>query len=96
MPVLALGGEAAAGARAKVIMRFAADNVEGVVVPDSGHWLMEENPAVTPQIVAKFLCELGDQSETFGHSYPFGYYWQRGRYDISANFVLICTRSKWQ
>ena len=56
MPVLALGGEAAAGARAEAIMRFTADNVEGVVVPDSGHWLMEENPAVTSRIVAKFLC----------------------------------------
>ena len=56
MPVLALGGDAASGARAEVIMRFAADNVVGVVVPDSGHWLMEENPVVTSQIVAKFLC----------------------------------------
>ena len=55
MPVLAMGGEAAAGARAEVIMRFAADNVEGAVVPGSGHWLMEESPAATSQIVAKFL-----------------------------------------
>jgi hypothetical protein len=25
-------------------MRFAASDVEEAVVPDSGHWIMEENP----------------------------------------------------
>lgn len=54
-PVLAIGGEAAAGSRAEAIMRFAADHVEGAVVPASGHWLMEENPQATMQIVQKFF-----------------------------------------
>lgn len=54
-PVLALGGEAAAGNRAEIIMRFAANNVTGAVVPGSGHWLMEENPEETVQLVTEFL-----------------------------------------
>ena len=54
-PVLAMGGEAAAGSRAEMIMRFAADHVEGAVVPVSGHWLMEENPDATVEIVRQFL-----------------------------------------
>ena len=36
-------------------MRFAADNVTGVVIPDSGHWLMEEQPAATVAAVRSFL-----------------------------------------
>ena len=55
LPVLALGGEAAAGGRAEVIMRFAADDVQGAVVPSSGHWLMEENPEATVLAVERFL-----------------------------------------
>ena len=56
-PVLAMGGEAAAGSRAEMIMRFAADHVEGAVVPACGHWLMEENPDATVQIVQSFLSQ---------------------------------------
>jgi pimeloyl-ACP methyl ester carboxylesterase len=37
------------------VMRFAATNVTEEVVPDSGHWIMEENPAATIQIVRAFL-----------------------------------------
>ncbi len=54
-PVLAMGGEAAAGSTAETIMRFVADHVEGAVVPASGHWLMEENPQATVDIVQRFL-----------------------------------------
>ena len=56
-PILAMGGEAAAGSRAEVIMRFVADHVEGAVVPASGHWLMEENPGATVQLVQNFLSQ---------------------------------------
>jgi hypothetical protein len=37
------------------IMRFAADNVREVVVKDSGHWLMEEQPKATVAAIADFL-----------------------------------------
>jgi pimeloyl-ACP methyl ester carboxylesterase len=37
------------------IMRFAAENVTGAIVPNSGHWIMEENPDATVQPVGAFL-----------------------------------------
>ena len=36
-------------------MRHLAVNVQEAVVPHSGHWLMEENPAYTVSLVRKFL-----------------------------------------
>jgi pimeloyl-ACP methyl ester carboxylesterase len=55
MPVLAIGGEAAFGAMMATVMRFAATNVQEAIVPDSGHWIMEENPAATTKLVTDFL-----------------------------------------
>jgi len=55
MPVLALGGDHSFGTQMADIMRFAADNVEGAVVPDSGHWIMEENPRATVALVRAFF-----------------------------------------
>jgi pimeloyl-ACP methyl ester carboxylesterase len=37
------------------VMRAAAANVQGAVVPNSGHWVMEENPAATIKLVEDFL-----------------------------------------
>jgi len=55
MPVLAIGGEASFGTMMATVMRFAATNVEEAIVPDSGHWIMEENPAATTKLVTDFL-----------------------------------------
>lgn len=55
MPVLAVGGEKSFGATMATIMRFAASDVGEAIVPDSGHWIMEENPKATIDIVRKFL-----------------------------------------
>ena len=55
MPMLAVGGEKSFGTMQAFIMRFAADDVTGVVIPDSGHWLMEEQPAATVAAVRSFL-----------------------------------------
>ena len=30
-------------------------NVQGAVVPDAGHWLMEEQPAATVKVIRAFL-----------------------------------------
>ena len=30
-------------------------NVKGGVIPESGHWIMEENPAATTKLVLDFL-----------------------------------------
>jgi pimeloyl-ACP methyl ester carboxylesterase len=55
VPVLAMGGEKSFGATMAAMMRFAANNVEEGVVPDAGHWIMEENPKATVSMVRAFL-----------------------------------------
>jgi pimeloyl-ACP methyl ester carboxylesterase/quercetin dioxygenase-like cupin family protein len=60
MPVLAVGGDHSLGATMAYIMRFSADNVREVVITQSGHWLMEEQPKATVSAIAGFLS--GDSS----------------------------------
>jgi pimeloyl-ACP methyl ester carboxylesterase len=55
MPVLAIGGEKSFGATMATIMRFAATDVREAIIPDSGHWIMEENPGATIAMVRDFL-----------------------------------------
>ena len=55
MPVLAVGGEMSFGPTMAVVMRAAATEVQELVVPDSGHWLMEEQPEATVAAVRAFL-----------------------------------------
>jgi pimeloyl-ACP methyl ester carboxylesterase len=55
MPVLALGGEKSFGTTMAAVMRFAANDVEEGVIPDAGHWIMEENPKATVEKVRMFL-----------------------------------------
>lgn len=60
MPVLALGGEKSFGPMMATVMRAAATNVTEGVVPESGHWIMEENPAATVRMVRAFLDRKPD------------------------------------
>lgn len=55
VPVLAIGGEKSFGHMEAVVMRNAATDVTEVVIPDAGHWLMEEQPAATMKAVRQFL-----------------------------------------
>src|SRR6266704_2812954 len=55
MPVLAVGGEKSFGALQAVIMRHVAITVQEAVVPRSGHWLLEESPVYTVNLVRQFL-----------------------------------------
>ena len=55
MPVLAIGGEKSFGTTMADTMRAAATDVTDGVIPDSGHWIMEENPTATIAIVRAFL-----------------------------------------
>jgi pimeloyl-ACP methyl ester carboxylesterase len=55
MPVLAVGGEKSYGLLMATIMRAAATNVQEAVVPNSGHWVTEENPDATIKLVMDFL-----------------------------------------
>lgn len=55
MPVLAVGGEKSFGRMMATVMSFAASDVQEAIIPDAGHWIMEENPQATTQIVRGFL-----------------------------------------
>ena len=55
IPVLAVGGEKSFGKMEAVVMRNAATDVTEVVIPDAGHWLMEEQPEATVKAVRAFL-----------------------------------------
>lgn len=55
MPVLAIGGEKSFGTAMAAVMRAAATDVTEGVVPDSGHWIMEENPSATVAMIRAFL-----------------------------------------
>ena len=55
MPVLAIGAAKAFGANVAIVMRNAADNVTEVLIANSGHWLMDEQPTATIAAVRNFL-----------------------------------------
>jgi len=57
MPVFAIGAEKSFGTAMADDLRFVASNVLGGIVPNSGHWIMEENPEATVRLVAGFLAK---------------------------------------
>ena len=56
MPVLAIGAAKTFGANVALVMPNAATNVQELVVPNAGHWLMEEAPVATIAAVQDFLA----------------------------------------
>ncbi len=57
MPVLALGGDKSFGTGEAETLRFVATNVTMGIVPDSGHWIMDENPRATTALIVEFLSK---------------------------------------
>lgn len=57
MPVLALGAEKSFGAAEADTLRVVATNVTKGIVPDSGHWVMDENPQATTTFIVNFLSQ---------------------------------------
>jgi pimeloyl-ACP methyl ester carboxylesterase len=55
MPILALGAEKSFGAQQADIMRVVGANVEGGIIANSGHWIMEEQPDQTVKAVSAFI-----------------------------------------
>lgn len=55
MPILALGGEKSFGQQQTEIMREVGTNVEGGIIANSGHWIMEEQPDATVKAVRAFF-----------------------------------------
>ena len=55
MPVLVLTGEKASGNFLVEQARLVATNVQGQIIPGSGHWIMEEAPQTTiPALITFF------------------------------------------
>jgi pimeloyl-ACP methyl ester carboxylesterase len=57
MPVLALGGDKSFGTAQADTLRNVATNVTMGIVPDSGHWIMDENPKATTALMVDFLAK---------------------------------------
>lgn len=55
MPVLAIGADHSFGPGMATELGFAASNVTGKVIANSGHWLMEEQPAATVSAIVDYL-----------------------------------------
>ncbi|MGC2184086.1 MAG: alpha/beta hydrolase [Terriglobales bacterium] len=55
MPVLSIGGEKANGDVLAQQMRLVASDVTFVVLKNTGHWVMEEDPKETTDALVKFL-----------------------------------------
>ncbi len=55
IPVLSIGGDKANGVPLAAQARLIADDVTVVVLKNTGHWLMEENPRDTIAALTKFL-----------------------------------------
>jgi pimeloyl-ACP methyl ester carboxylesterase len=56
MPVLAIGGDHSYGARMQSELEFVASNVQGAVITNSGHWIMEEQPKQAIDTITQFIA----------------------------------------
>jgi pimeloyl-ACP methyl ester carboxylesterase len=67
MPVLAMGGAESSGAMVEDTMKLTADDVQGLVIPDCGHWLAEQAPEAMLAALTAFLTpyrETGDATRS--------------------------------
>src|SRR4051794_7601536 len=55
MPVLSIGGEKSLGNQLATQMKLVADNVTVIILPNTGHWIMEERPKETTDALLNFL-----------------------------------------
>ena len=70
MPVLAIGGAASYGEHVSEAMQIVADDVQSVVIPDTGHWVAEEAPDKMLAALAEFLAPYRDAAHTAGTLAP--------------------------
>src|SRR6266550_1550878 len=55
MPVLSIGGDKSLGNQLGAQMKLVADNVSVIVLPNTGHWILEEKPKETTNALVNFL-----------------------------------------
>jgi pimeloyl-ACP methyl ester carboxylesterase len=64
MPVLAIGGEASWGGHVAEAMKPLAENVQGVVIPGTGHWVAEDAPEQMLAALTAFLAPYRGAART--------------------------------
>jgi pimeloyl-ACP methyl ester carboxylesterase len=57
MPILAVGAEKSFGSGMADVLRFVGSDVTAAIIPASGHWIMEENPQATIQLITGFIAK---------------------------------------
>ncbi len=57
MPVLSIGGAKSLGTQLGRQVELVATNAKVIVLPNAGHWIMEEQPAATMDALTHFLAE---------------------------------------
>ena len=62
MPVLAIGGAESWGEHVAEAMKLAADDVQSVVIPGTGHWVAEDAPDEMLAALTTFLAPYRDGS----------------------------------
>jgi pimeloyl-ACP methyl ester carboxylesterase len=60
MPILAIGGDHSYGPAMKDELLSVANDVQGAVIKDSGHWIMEEQPDQAVALIVDFIGENSD------------------------------------
>jgi pimeloyl-ACP methyl ester carboxylesterase len=55
MPVLSIGGEKANGEALAKQVELVATNASSIILPNTGHWVMEENPIGVTDALTRFL-----------------------------------------
>ena len=55
IPVLVLGGQFSFGAKIVSSWKSAAENVQGLIISDSGHYMLEEQPHLIVEAILPFL-----------------------------------------
>lgn len=55
MPVLSIGGDKSLGNELGAQMKLVADHVSVIVLPNTGHWILEEKPKQTIDALVNFL-----------------------------------------
>ena len=63
MPILAVGGAASFGDHVASAMKLVADDVQGVVIPNVGHFVAEEAPAEMLSALTAFLAPYRNQMD---------------------------------
>ena len=55
IPVLSIGGEKSLGRELGEQTKLVAENATVIVLPNTGHWILEEQPKETAEALANFL-----------------------------------------